>query len=286
MSKPISYSTEELEWVRANSQRPRADAHAEFVERFGRDDVSLKNLNSLCKRNGWQKRAQRKPITYTADELKWIQSNCTRPRAEAHAEFVERFDRQDVAFENYHALCKRKGWRTGRDGRFVEGREPPNKGKKCAPGTGGRHPNAQRTQFKKGDKPFNVKPVGHERLTEDGYVLINIDEVNPHTGYGRRYVLKHVHLWERENGPVPEGMCLKSLDGDRSNSNPSNWTLIPRSALPKLTRKRRYDDAPDELKPTIMAVTLLEHTAETVGNPPREHKPLGRKPRSKEGEAA
>jgi len=49
----ISYSDTELDWIKANATRPRPIAHAEFVERFNRPDVSLSNLASLCKRKGW-----------------------------------------------------------------------------------------------------------------------------------------------------------------------------------------------------------------------------------------
>lgn len=71
-----------------------------------------------------------------------------------------------------------------------------------------------------------------------------------------------VHLlnWEQQHGPVPKGMCLKCL-GERRNTDPSNWELVPRALLPRLNGKsgRRYDHAPAELKPTIMAVAKLEH---------------------------
>lgn len=62
-----------------------------------------------------------KVIKYSDAELAWIESNCQRPRAEAHAEFVDRFGRHDVVLANFTALCKRKGWLTGRSGRFDKG---------------------------------------------------------------------------------------------------------------------------------------------------------------------
>lgn len=209
-----------------------------------------------------------RPITYSAEELAYIQSVSQWPRAEAHAAFCQQFGRDDVSPQNFHALCKRKGWFTGRTGRFDKGREPANKGKKCPPGVGGNHPNARRTQFRKGNLPHNTHYLGHERVSKDGYVEISIDETNPHTGYERRYVLKHKWLWERENGPVPDGYALKCL-GDKLNTDPSNWELIPRALLPRLNggpHKTRlaFDDAPSELKPTILAVARLDHTARKI----------------------
>jgi hypothetical protein len=164
------------------------------------------------------------------------------------------------------------GWKTGRTGQFEKGQAPANKGKRCPEGVGGRHPNARRTQFKKGGEPHNTKFLGHERVNKDGYVEISVDQVNPHTGYSRRYVHKHVHLWEAANGPVPAGHALKCLDGDRINTDPSNWTAIPRGMLPRLnggraTRIMAYDTAPDELKPSLMAMARVEQRVHEIRNP-------------------
>lgn len=200
-------------------------------------------------------------ISYSDSELAWIERHKELPRREAHAAFCEKFGRTDVSHSNYHALCKRKGWFTGRTGQFDPGQTPVNKGKRCPPGRGGRHPNAQRSQFKKGQLPHNTKYLGHERVSKDGYVEISVDEPNPHTGYERRYVLKHRHLWERAHGPLPDDMCLKCLDGNRLNTDPSNWEAIPRGVLPHLGARfgMRYDYAEPEVKPSIMAVAKLKH---------------------------
>lgn len=198
-------------------------------------------------------------IEYSKAEMRWLEANRTMPIGDYHRTFCARFKRDDVSAVNLHSLRKRKGWKTGRTGCFAKGAVPMNKGKKCAPGHGGRHPNARKTQFKKGGLPHNTNYLGHERVSKDGYVEISIDEVNPHTGFGRRYVLKHRYLWERANGPVPKGMALKCKT-DRLNTDPSNWELIPRALLPRLGGRfgRGYDQAPAELKPTIMAVAKLE----------------------------
>jgi len=199
-------------------------------------------------------------IAYTTEEMAWLEANRLLPIADFHRAFVERFGR-DVSAQNLHALRKRKGWKTGRTGHFAKGAVPINKGKKCAPGTGGLHPNARRTQFKKGQEPHNTNYLGHERVSKDGYVEVSIDEVNPHTGYERRYVLKHLHEWEKVNGLVPEGHCLKCVDSNRLNTDPSNWTLIPRALLPRLGGRfgMDYDGAEPEVKPSIMAVAKLQH---------------------------
>ncbi|MDX0009176.1 HNH endonuclease [Sinorhizobium meliloti] len=205
-------------------------------------------------------------IKYSEEEMAWLGANRLLPIAEYHTAFCARFVRDDVSAGNLHALRKRKGWKTGRTGQFSKGQVPPNKGKPCAPGKGGRHPNARKTQFKKGQLPHNTNYIGHERVSKDGYVEVSIDETNPHTGFERRYVLKHVHEWEKANGPIPEGHCLKCLDSNRLNTEPSNWALIPRALLPHLGGRfgMDYDGAEPEVKPVIMSVAKLKHAVKQV----------------------
>lgn len=204
-------------------------------------------------------------IPYSAEEMAWLETNHKLAISDYHRQFCDLFGRDDVSTVNLHSLRKRKGWKTGRTGRFSKGIVPHNKGKPCAPGTGGRHPNARKTQFKKGHGRTGVavdlyKPIGTERLSKNGY-----RERKIHDGLPLQSRWRAVHLveWENVNGPVPEGMALKCLDGDRLNTDPSNWEPVPRAMLPRLSGKygRGYDEAPDELKPTIMAVTKLEYRA-------------------------
>jgi hypothetical protein len=198
-------------------------------------------------------------IAYSAAELAWLAAEYHQPIAALHAAFVTTFGRADVSQNNLLALRKRKGWKTGRTGQFVAGTAPPNKGKP--------HPTRGRsaeTQFKKGSLPHNTQHLGHERINRDGYVEISVAETNPHTGFERRYVHKHRWLWEQANGPVPAGHALKCLDGDKQNTDPSNWEAIHRGILARLNggRHRRtvpFDQASPRLKPAIMTVAKLKH---------------------------
>lgn len=204
-------------------------------------------------------------IRYSADEMAWLEANHALVIADYHRQFCDRFGR-DISAANLQALRKRKGWKTGRTGCFVKGIAPHNKGHKCAPGTGGLHPNARRTHFtvgrRSGKAALNYKPVGTERVSEDGYRERKIHEGLPMQS---RWRLVHRIEWEAAHGPVPNGMVLKCR-GDRLDTDPSNWELVPRGILPRLNggrHKKRlaYDDAPPELKPTLMAVAKLEHAA-------------------------
>lgn len=198
-------------------------------------------------------------IRYTDPELDWIRANCTRDRREAHAEFQARFGRDDVSLDNFNALCKRRGWLTGRDGRFHAGQVSHNKGRKgwCAPG-------CERTWFRKGNRTGRAnnvyKPIGTERLTKEGYLERKVNDDMPLRG---RWRAVHLINWEARHGPVPSGHALKCRDGNRQNTDPDNWELIPRALLPRLSGAQKgrmnYDQAPPELRPALLATARLEH---------------------------
>lgn len=197
-------------------------------------------------------------IKYEPEELAWIEARKEWPRKDLHVAFCNFWQRADVSFDNFKALCTRKGWKTGRTGAFTPAHVPHNKGRKgyCAPGS-------EKGHFAKGNKPHTYRGPGHETICpKDGYVYMIVAETNPHTGADTRRVLKHKWIWEQANGPLPEGHALKCLDGDRTNTNPANWVAVPRAMLPRLAGAKGrmgYDTAAPELRPTLLAIARVEH---------------------------
>ncbi len=211
----------------------------------------------------------RRVIIYSADELAWIKANSKRQRPDAHADFVAIFGRSDVSLANFSALCKRKRWFTGQSGRFVKGQGSWNKGERMP-----FHPNSAATRFKPGAVARNLNPIGTERIGRYGYVEVKVAQVNPYTGAFGHYVFKHRHQWEQVHGPLPKGMALKCLDGDRLNCDAANWIAVPRALLPRLAGGRLgrvpYDQAPAEIRPALLAIAKLEHSAREKRKQPSE----------------
>jgi hypothetical protein len=204
-------------------------------------------------------RTRTPPIQYSDTELIFLERRKVMSRRELHAEFVEKFGRGDVSFVNLKAMMKRRGWLTGRDGTFNKGREPANKGKKMP-----YNANRAATQFKPGHRGgkalANYKPIGFERAHPDGYIERKIHDGLPMQS---RWKFVHVIRWEEAHGPVPEGMCLKCMSEDRGNTDPSNWEAVPRGLVPRLSLKRGFDTAPEELKPVLMTLAKIEHAVES-----------------------
>ncbi|CAH2399170.1 hypothetical protein MES4922_210132 [Mesorhizobium ventifaucium] len=270
----ISYSPTEMKWLEANRMMVISDYHRAFQAEFGRPDVLQVHLHGLRKRLGWKVgrdpgRLAGRHNRYSTTEIAWLRDNSTMEINAWCAAFRRQFGRDDATPAKLHSLRKRMGWKTGRTGRFDKGSVPWSKGKKLP-----FNPSNAATQFKKGQLPQNYRGPGHESIDDDGYVWIVTDQPNPWTGASTWRVHKHRWLWEQANGPVPEGMVLKCL-GEKSNSDPSNWELVPIGLLPRLNGKsnRGYDRAPAELKPTIMAVAKLEHAVAARRKPKSERIP-------------
>lgn len=201
-------------------------------------------------------------IPYSAEEMAWLEDNRLMVITDYAAAFNKQFGRE-VEAKNLHALRKRKGWKTGRTGCFEQGQESWNKGKP--------HPSRGRsaqTQFKPGVRQGVAvklyKPIGTERVSKDGYVERKIHDGMP---LQSRWRAVHLLNWEAKHGPLAKGMCLKCLDGDKTNTEPSNWEAVPRALLSRLAGGNRYkrvlafDDAAPEVRPALLTIAKLEHRA-------------------------
>ncbi len=148
------------------------------------------------------------------------------------------------------SFVKNHGIVSGRTGCFEKGHESWNKGTKGLVA-------ANKTSFKKGRVPANIKPIGHERICHKyGFILIKINEKNPYTVAKTRYKHKHVYIWEQENGPVPNSMVVAFKDSDKTNCEPDNLMLISRAELLRLNRFG-YKNMPAELKPSVLGMVKL-----------------------------
>lgn len=147
-------------------------------------------------------------------------------------------------------FLKNHGINCGRTGHFEKGQQPWNTGTK-----GVMKPNSG--CFKPGQEARNRRPLYSERIdAKDGFILIKVPERCPHTGRPTRFKHKHVWIWEQEHGPVPEGMCVSFIDGDKLHCELENLELVTRGEL-AIRNKLQLNQQPEELKPAIKALAKL-----------------------------
>lgn len=125
-------------------------------------------------------------------------------------------------------------------GRFLPGQQPWNKGIRYT--AGGK---SAQTRFKKGNRPHTWHPIGHTRVTKDGY----LQRKTADTGCTRRdYAHIHHLVWRMHGGAVPAGHALVFRDGDRLNLDINNLELITRA---ELMRRNTVHRLPPDLKQVV-----------------------------------
>lgn len=80
------------------------------------------------------------------------------------------------------------------------------------------------TRFKKGQDPHNTVAIGHERISGDGYLEVKINHLKTN-GKNDNFEAKHRLLYAEHFGPIPDGMVVEFVDGDKMNITLSNLVL-------------------------------------------------------------
>lgn len=173
---------------------------------------------------------------------------CTPEQKELIAKWYKKLSRKDLT-EKFNsefgknitvgqmtAFLKNHNIKSGRTGYYKEGLSPHNKGTK-----GLMKPN--KTSFKKGQKAFNYKPIGTERINVEGYLEVKTED--PST-----WRLKQRHVWEQNNGTIPKGYNVRFKDGDKLNCEPENLLLVTDSENMHLNQLG-FGSAPPEVKDTL-----------------------------------
>ena len=151
------------------------------------------------------------------------------------------------------SLLGRKKIKTGTTGCFRKGFIPWNKGKKGYMG-------ANKTSFKKGNKPKNWRAVGSERINDEGYTLIKVSNKG---GMWKRWALKHRVVWEQHHKKkIPKGSVIIFVDGNKDNLSIDNLLCVTRNELKVLNRCRLISSVPELTKAGLNVAKLKIKLAE------------------------
>ena len=129
------------------------------------------------------------------------------------------------------------------ESQFSQGHTPWNKGMK------GLDIGGKETQFKKGHVPHNHKSVASERIDEDGYTYIKIDEP-------RKWVLKHRHIYEQHHGKLEPHMVVTFRDRNISNFEIENLEAITKVENMQRNTITKY---PQPIQSAVKTLNKLWH---------------------------
>jgi len=249
------YTTEQLKFLRSSYKSMQVtELTCAFNSKFDlcKTEAQIKSTLTNHKIKCGRKTGVRKGvfISFSQTQAAFIRTHYTRlSLSDLTAAFNKEFEAQKT-IQQIRCFTRNHNIKSGRTGQFIKGSKPWNTGTKglIKPNSG---------NFKKGNKPENLKPLGSERVGTDGYILMKINETNPYTGFPTRYKAKHIVIWEQENGPVPKGYVVILKDGNKLNCVLDNLEMITRREL-CLLNKRGYADVPAEMKETLRAIVKVE----------------------------
>lgn len=227
---------------RVVDELPRLRAEKEFADTQAARDRRLhvhchRVVGSAMTRTIWSPEqdaelVRRYPHEHTADIARDVGHPVRSCYNRAH-HFGLKKTPEYLASPDAHRCDGRKGMNT----RFQPGQASWNKGKSYQ--AGGR---SVETHFQKGQKPHTWRPVGTERVTEDGYLQRKVSDTGNTV---HDYVEVHRLVWQEHHGPIPPGHVVVFRDRNRTNCAIENLELISRA---ELARRNSIHRLPPELK--------------------------------------
>lgn len=176
-----------------------------------------------------------KKFIATEEQAEFIKNNV---KGLGNAELAKLFNEKfgtDVTITQIRSFKNNRNLKSGLDGRFKKG--------VCAKG-------CEATQFKKGHKPVNYKPVGSERINIYGYIEVKVADPN-------KWRLKHRVVWEEYYGEIPNGYSILFLDRNKQNLDINNLILVSKKQLVFLNKNKLIKEDKELTKTGLIIADLL-----------------------------
>ena len=181
----------------------------------------------------------------------------------SHKEIAEEFNRR---FDDNIKVSTVKGYianhklNTGRTGRFEQGNTPWSKGRKMSPE---QYEKCMGTMFKAGERSKTREVVGTENVDKYGYTWVKVsdyqyDPANPRNNWK----MKHRLVYEQAYGPIPEGIKIIFLDGDKTNFNLDNLAPVTSSTICRMNQNGLFSEDPEATKSGIAVAELITKISE------------------------
>lgn len=252
------YTSEQIEWLRENAPGHYvSELIIKFKELFGLD-VTDYAMRSLMHKNGIRNcmicvKGKNKLGRLTTPEQDAVVREKFHDKGQGSYIAVQEFLLSELGIAMSMAQVKgylnRKKIRLGTYGYFQKGHEPANKGKKMPPEV---YEKCAPTMFRKGNRPQTWKPVGTERVGDEGYVIVKVAEPN-------KWKFKSRIIWERETGEhLTSNDKIIFLDGNKLNLDVNNLAKVSCSVLARMNQNHLFYDNQELTKVGITIARLME----------------------------
>ena len=170
------YSVEQIDFVEKHAKNNTKSQLTELFNQKFDETVTVGAMNSLMKnrkiKTGIRETANIRR-NFTLEEQEFIREHNPGRYIKELTELLNKEFNKNYSEQQVRSWKKREKLVSGVDVKFKKGRVPLNKGTKGMFNVGG-----NRTSFKKGVAPHNVKPIGSETIRE-GYRWIKVAENPP-----------------------------------------------------------------------------------------------------------
>ena len=244
------YTQDIREYIEANYKGCGPKAMAEKLnEHFGTSFSAVQINRYYCNhhlRSGVKGNAYpAKNRLLTPEQDKYLRSNYYGTGPTLMTKMMNDRFGTSLTMQQIKAYASRYKINSGLTGRFVKGQKSWNKGMKwddfMTPESAER---ARATCFKPGNVPANTRDIGSESMFA-GYPVVKVTDQG--TQHERWRFKSHV-VWEKHHGPIPEGMEVIFLDGDRFNCDIENLALADKQEKLYMTRFGLRSECPEITK--------------------------------------
>lgn len=192
---------------------------------------------------------------YDMEVVEYIKANFSGHTSKELVDMVKQDLGKDVDNHEIYLIRQKCHLKNGVDTRFKKGCQTWNKGLKGYIG-------ANKTSFKKGNRPPNTKPIGTERVEKDGYVFVKVDDKFTNSRNDNWMPKQQVIYEQYHKTKVPKGSIVIFADNDITNFDIDNLVMVTRSELLYLNQNHmRYDNA-ELTKSSVMVAKLIRSAAE------------------------
>ena len=229
-----------------------------FNDRFGfnKAESAIQTLiyknNIKCGRKGNDKLIENRHTLLTKEQAEFVKDAYKKIPIHDVTKWLNDHFGTKFGENQIEAYINNHGYKSGRTGCFKKGQKPWNAGSK-GQGLTKSNPGS----FKKGNVPANTKHLYFERINKDRLVEIKVPIPNPVKKTKTRFMHKQRWVYEQHFGPIPDGYVVSFRDGNRENFDPENLMLLSKAEIMRFNQNR-YLAAPDELKPSVAALSKLQ----------------------------